>query len=160
MVNTFGTTGGVSHSTQATGLTAGTNYTYYVRCQDGAGNSNTSDFSISFSVASGSPAIHVGSLVATGVRVRGPNWRADVRVSVLDQTGAAVSAVVVNAAWTNGYSAAATCTTASNGTCTLSTPNLHNKVATVTLTVSNLSHATLPYNSAANSITSVVVSKP
>ena len=50
MTNTFTGTGGISHLTLITGLTDGTSYTYYVRCKDTAGNKNTSDFSISFSV--------------------------------------------------------------------------------------------------------------
>jgi hypothetical protein len=48
---TFTTTGGTTHSRTITGLTNGTSYTYYVRCQDGAGNANTADYAISFSVA-------------------------------------------------------------------------------------------------------------
>ena len=52
MTNVFTTTGGVSHSTLVAGLLNGQSYTYYVRCQDVAGNANTSDFPISFSVAS------------------------------------------------------------------------------------------------------------
>ncbi|MDO8688156.1 MAG: hypothetical protein Q7K41_06175, partial [Dehalococcoidales bacterium] len=52
MANTFTTTGSVSHSTNITGLTDGSPYNYYVRCQDAASNQNTNDFAISFSVAS------------------------------------------------------------------------------------------------------------
>jgi lysophospholipase L1-like esterase len=47
----FTTTGATSHSTSITGLQNATSYIYYVRCQDGQGNANASDFSISFSVA-------------------------------------------------------------------------------------------------------------
>ena len=46
----FSTTGGTSHSTTIAGLTNGTSYTYYVKCQDTAGNTTT-NASISFSVA-------------------------------------------------------------------------------------------------------------
>ncbi len=52
MANTFGVTGGTAHSTAVTGLTDGSNYTYYVRCQDGAGNANPDDFVIAFTVTS------------------------------------------------------------------------------------------------------------
>ena len=54
MANTFSTTGATSHSSTVTGLINGNTYTYYVRCIDGSGNASTSDFTISFSVASGS----------------------------------------------------------------------------------------------------------
>jgi hypothetical protein len=50
MIDTFSTTGGTIHSTQITGLQNGTNYSYYVRCNDTAGNNNTDDFNISFSI--------------------------------------------------------------------------------------------------------------
>ena len=51
MLNTFTTTGSMAHSTTVSGLTNGGSYSYFVRCQDVAGNPNTNDFSISFSVA-------------------------------------------------------------------------------------------------------------
>ena len=51
MINTFATTGGTAHTTLVTGLASGQGYSYYVRCQDTAGNANTSDTAISFSVA-------------------------------------------------------------------------------------------------------------
>lgn len=50
MTKAFGTTGGLQHSTQITGLENGTNYSFYVRCQDGNGNANTNDFTINFKV--------------------------------------------------------------------------------------------------------------
>ena len=56
MPNTFTTTGGTAHATTVTGLVNGGSYSYYVRCQDTAGNANTNDFPIAFTVASGSTA--------------------------------------------------------------------------------------------------------
>lgn len=55
MANTFSTTGSASHSETITGLISGTNYNYYVRCQDVSGNANTDDYVISFSVTSVTP---------------------------------------------------------------------------------------------------------
>ena len=51
MTNTFTTTGTTAHATTVTGLTNGGSYSFFVRCQDAAGNPNTNDFTISFSVA-------------------------------------------------------------------------------------------------------------
>jgi hypothetical protein len=51
MTGAFSSTGGASHSTLITGLTAGTSYSYYVRCQTAAGVANAADYVISFSVA-------------------------------------------------------------------------------------------------------------
>lgn len=52
IASTFGTTGGTTHSDTIGSLTNGTSYTYYVRCQDGSANTNSSDYTISFSVSS------------------------------------------------------------------------------------------------------------
>jgi Concanavalin A-like lectin/glucanases superfamily/Putative esterase len=51
MPNTFATTGGTAHSATRTGLTNGSSYSFFVRCQDPTGNANTYDFTIAFSVA-------------------------------------------------------------------------------------------------------------
>ena len=51
LANTFTTTGGTSHSGALTGLVDGQSYVRYVRCQDGAGNANSSSYAVSFSVA-------------------------------------------------------------------------------------------------------------
>lgn len=51
IANTFSTTGGTTHTQTITGLSNGTSYTYYIRCTDGS-NPNTSDYTISFSIAS------------------------------------------------------------------------------------------------------------
>ncbi len=50
--NTFSTTGGMSHSTIVTGLANGITKTLYVRCQSSTNVPMTSDYIISFSIAS------------------------------------------------------------------------------------------------------------
>ena len=55
MGGTFSTTGATSHSTSVTGLADGKTYNYYVRCKDTAGNSDTSDYKVSFSIATPPP---------------------------------------------------------------------------------------------------------
>jgi hypothetical protein len=57
MPATFATTGNTDHSTVVNGLVSGSSYSYFVRCQDAATNANLSDYAISFSVASASPAL-------------------------------------------------------------------------------------------------------
>jgi glucose/arabinose dehydrogenase len=52
MATTFSTTGGSVHTTTVGGLGSGASYAYYVRCVDAAGNPNTTDATISFSIAS------------------------------------------------------------------------------------------------------------
>jgi len=71
IANTFATTGGTTHSAQLTALADGQTYTRYVRCQDGAGNPNTSDYAVSFSVGSvADPSLIVGRTTAAIAAVR------------------------------------------------------------------------------------------
>jgi hypothetical protein len=51
MANTFGATGGTSHSTQIARLANGRTYVYYIRCQDASGNTNSSDTAVIWSIA-------------------------------------------------------------------------------------------------------------
>ena len=51
MANTFGTTGGTTHSQTSGDLDCDDSYTYYCRCADGSGNKNSSSTQISFSIA-------------------------------------------------------------------------------------------------------------
>lgn len=52
MVTTFAATGGTSHVTDISGLRPGETYSYVIRCQDAAGNVNTTDFGVAFGVES------------------------------------------------------------------------------------------------------------
>ncbi len=52
MTNTFSGAGSISHSANVTGVQNGQSYTYNVRCQDTAGNANSTDTKITFNVAS------------------------------------------------------------------------------------------------------------
>ena len=90
MTSTFSTTGGTSHSTTATGLVNGGSYSFFVRCQDVAGNPNTNDFTIGFSVAAGGD---VGLVVAYG-------FNEGSGTSVGDSSGNGHTGVVSGATWT------------------------------------------------------------
>jgi hypothetical protein len=52
MTGRFLTPPGNNHSTSLIGLTDGQTYNFYIRCQDTAGNANTSDYTVNFLVAS------------------------------------------------------------------------------------------------------------
>ena len=47
----FSVTGGTAHSAPLTGLSSGTTYNYYIRCEDTSLNMDSSDYSVSFSIA-------------------------------------------------------------------------------------------------------------
>jgi hypothetical protein len=50
MGTTFTTTGSTSHSHSISGLSDGTSYQYHVRCRDTVSNTNTNDYTLSFSI--------------------------------------------------------------------------------------------------------------
>jgi hypothetical protein len=77
----FTTTGGTSHSRVVTGLTNGTSYTYYVRCQDGAGNANPDDFAIAFAVANPPPPDGMAPVVTMTAPANGATVSGNVTVS-------------------------------------------------------------------------------
>jgi hypothetical protein len=52
MAETFSFTGGITHTQPVTGLVDEQTYTYYIRCQDTASNSNDDDYEISFYIFS------------------------------------------------------------------------------------------------------------
>jgi len=62
MTNNFVSTDGIIHEKLVTGLENGQSYSYYARCRDSEGNTNSSDFTISFSVATARTA----GLIRTG----------------------------------------------------------------------------------------------
>lgn len=54
MTNTFSFTDGTNHQHNLTNLSEGSQYSFYVRCEDSQNNSNQEDFLISFNIASSS----------------------------------------------------------------------------------------------------------
>jgi hypothetical protein len=52
MTSTFNNTGATVHTHLVTGLQGEQTYTYYIKCQDAAGNANTDDYLISFYIES------------------------------------------------------------------------------------------------------------
>lgn len=101
--------------------------------------------------------MRVDRLTATTAR-KGSNWTATVTISVRRTDGTAVSGALVSATWSVG--AADTCTTTTSGTCSVvSDPLRRTSVASVTMTVASLTHATLPWDQA-GSQRQITVNRP
>jgi len=101
---------------------------------------------------------HVEALSATTQR-KGQNWSATVTIRVHSSTGANVSGAMVSGSFTGGSTVS--CTTGSTGTCSVSSPNYsRNAVASTTYAVSGIGGTGISYDAAANSVTSITVSRP
>ncbi len=95
--------------------------------------------------------MHTGDL--DGARAKSGNgWKATVTVTVHDANENPVANASVSGAWRGsaGYSATGSCTTGSNGACSISTGRIASANASVTFTVGGVSHGTLTYDSAKN----------
>ena len=90
-----------------------------------------------------------------------------VTITVHDANHNPVANATVNGAWSNGASGTASCTTNSNGQCTVNKSNISNGNHSVTFTVNNVTKAASTYTSASNhdpegdsNGTRIVVAKP
>jgi subtilisin family serine protease len=99
--------------------------------------------------------VGVANLTGSTTKVRN-GWRATVNLLVTDAAGKAVAGASVAGGFTAGGSSVS-CTTGSNGTCSVSTGNLSNKTSFTTYTVQNVTGTSMSFNGVKSSIT---VSKP
>ena len=85
---------------------------------DGSATSNVATVSISVTAAPPPNPFHIGDLDGS-TSISGKTWTAKVTIRVHNATHGAVSGVVVTGVWSNGATGSASCTTGSNGTCTV-----------------------------------------
>lgn len=102
--------------------------------------------------------VSVASLAGSSALVaRG--WRATVTIAVKDADGVLVPGAVVGGGFTVGGSSVS-CTTASNGTCSVTSGNIHKKTAETTFSVSSISGTNMSYNASKNALSSIVIKQP
>lgn len=126
----------------------------------GAGSPNK----LAFSLASGAPGavitqtVAIKSLVGSSQK-SGKKWLALVTATVRDiSSGSVVANALVSGSFSMGGSAS--CTTASTGSCTLSSVSLATTVPSTSFTVSHVAGSGLVYDSSQNSVSQVLVAKP
>lgn len=114
----------------------------------------------------GGTTMHVGDLDATSAN-SGNGWKSTLTVLIVDDTGSPVSDATVSVSTSGGYNTSGSCTTGTSGTCSLTTGKISNTITSITWTVTGVTHATLTYDSTANTDpdgdsdgTSITVNKP
>jgi hypothetical protein len=90
--------------------------------------------------------VHVGDLDDISVTIS-TGWRAQVRISVVNQAGHAVQGAVVKGKWPNGSTAS--CTTNASGLCKI-TRNLPKTKASIVFTVTSVTSSLGAYRAADN----------
>lgn len=93
--------------------------------------------------------MHIGDLDGSSAP-SGNKWNATVTIYVHDANEGLIAGATVYGKWTNGASGTASCVTNSSGVCQIAKTGINAKTASVTFTVTNLTHTTLTYNSSAN----------
>ena len=150
-----GTTGSgstVSHTYAACGT-----YPVTLTVKDNGGASTSQSTNVTVT-----QCMHIGDLNRASTK-QGSTWTASVTVSVHDGSHSGVpNATVI---WSSGGTGS--CTTSTNGKCTVSKSGISKNTASVTFTVGTVTHGTLFYTSAGNhepdgdsNGTSIVVNKP
>lgn len=100
----------------------------------------------------------VSSLIGGTSKLRNA-WRALVTIKVVDHNGVAVSGARVAGSFTVGGSSVS-CTTASNGICTVSTGNINNRTTQTTFSASDITGDNISYASSKNVVSSITINKP
>ena len=92
---------------------------------------------------------HVGDLDKTSVKTSTTSWKATVTIYAHNASEAPLSGVKVNIKWTSGATGTTSCTTNTNGYCSVS-KSLGTSKASVTLTVTNATKSAYTYSATAN----------
>jgi hypothetical protein len=129
---------------------------------DGTVDSASDSVTITATEPSPGDTMHVSSLAGSSTN-QGKTWTADVTITIhkADES-TLVDGAAVSGSWSTGSEVTqGNCTTGASGTCSVSKSNIRKKNRNVTFTVEDVdSSGSTTYDSSANHITSVTVSKP
>ncbi len=103
-------------------------------------------------------AVSVANLTGSAAAVRN-GWRATITVTVADAGGALVGGASVAGSFTAGGSSVS-CTTGSNGSCSVSTGNISKKTSSTTYSVKGITGTNLSYDATGNKLSSLKVAQP
>ncbi|RLQ22567.1 hypothetical protein DWB85_06155 [Seongchinamella sediminis] len=131
--------------------------TYFWRVDEVNESGTTTGVVWNFTTESGSTPpppgptpMHVADLEMNAEAMARNRWRANVQVQVVDDEGNPVASAAVTGQWSNGANGSDTGNTDNSGWAAFSKSNLKSGVASVTFTVASITHASLAYDSAAN----------
>jgi len=110
--------------------------------------------------------MHIGDLDGASTK-QGTKWTANVTITVHDANHNPLANATVTGNWSNGATGTASCTTGSNGMCSVNKSGIRTGKSSVTFTVNNVTRSSYTYASASNhdpdgssNGTKIVVSKP
>jgi subtilisin family serine protease len=149
-----------------TSNTGATSDSFQYKANDGTVDSNVATVTITVNPVSSGGTMHVGDLDgATSLKGKSGKWEAVVTVTIHDGSDDPVVNASVTATWSGGKSGTVTGTTGTNGTVSLATGAITG--TSVTLTIDEVTHTSLGYESGSNhdpdgdsNGTSITVNRP
>jgi PKD repeat protein/subtilisin family serine protease len=124
---------------------AGGTYTVNLTVTDNEGATDTTSASVTVTEPGGGATMHVADLDGVGVAAGRP-WMAVVTISVVDDLGAVVVAATVDGVWKDGTTV--TCSTVTDGTCSVELGNQRRK--STNYTVTSITAGSLSYDPGSN----------
>ena len=94
--------------------------------------------------------MHAGDLDGSTVAVNRGRWNATVTITVYDDLEAPLADATVTGSWSSGAKGSASCTTNSSGQCSVTKNNVKQNAASVTFTLTDITHAENTYNASLN----------
>ena len=98
----------------------------------------------------GGGEMHAGDLDGSTVAVNRGRWNATVTITVYDDLEAPLADATVTGSWSSGAKGSASCTTNSSGQCSVTKNNVKQNAASVTFTLTDITHAENTYNASLN----------
>ena len=102
--------------------------------------------------------VHIHALAGSSATSGRNSWTATVIITVADDTGAVRSGATVTGTWSTGGST--TCTTGTDGTCSVSTSLNAKRDSATTWTVGGITHPSLTYAPGDNTVSSLTIARP
>jgi subtilisin family serine protease len=104
-------------------------------------------------------AVSVAALSGSSTIYNVRAWSAHVTIAVKNASGVLVPGVVVNGSFSVGGSSVS-CTTASNGTCSITSSHIGRTRSSTKFTVKGMTGSGMTYNASGNVASSIVIAKP
>ncbi len=123
-------------------------YTVTLTVTDDQGATDGEAKSITVTLPSANPVMHVGDLDRSSAPQGVNQWRATVTIAVHDGGEALLASATVTGIWSTG--GLGYCTTSASGTCSINSWNLSNFTSSTRFTVFNMSRSGYAYQSSAN----------
>ena len=141
----------IDHAVALSGLSGGTTYYFRAISVDAAGNRATSAEQSFVTAEAPAAVMHVGDLDVDVDRLSRGRWRASVRVVVHNGSHASVRGATVYGRFAQGsWTRDVSCTTGSNGACSVSSGTFPSASDGASFTVTTVAHSTYSYVASAN----------